>query len=389
MDPIIWGILVLLAAIVAGGAVYFLSRPKDDGAELQALAEQKVEAQAMQRTLEALQQTLSDMGGRLVQMESHRSAGEQNLKKTLDERLDAVNKRLGDSLAEQTQKTTDTLTAQNQQSTEALSKSLADLQARMAVIDQAQANLTSLSSQVVDLQKVLGNKQARGAFGEIQLRNIVEAALPPNGYAFQYTLSNNARPDCVIHLPDPHPLIVIDSKFPLEAYNRYVAVTDEAERQSALKQFSTDVAKHIRDIADKYIVAEETEDSALMFVPSEAVYAEIHASMTNLVEQSYKARVYIVSPTTLMATLHTVRAVMRDAEFKTQAREIQKEVDKMLNDVRLLSDRVAKLNNQHNMMTKTFRDVTISTEKIVKTGEKIQEIEFDGEDEKQPPSLLD
>jgi len=232
---------------------------------------------------------------------------------------------------------------------------------------------------VVGLQDILSNKQARGAFGEIQLQDIVTSALPPSAYAFQQTLSNGKRADCLIRLPNPPGDIVIDAKFPLESYRALIGAGDEAARKTARRRFAADVDKHVADIAERYIVPGETAESALMFLPSEAVYAELHASFTEVIERSHRARVWIVSPTTLMATLNTVRAVLKDVRMREQAGLIQKEVMTMMQDLGRLDDRVGKLESHFSMAEKDLRAIRISSDKIKGRGERIGEIEM-GED---------
>ncbi|MEE8334565.1 MAG: DNA recombination protein RmuC, partial [Alphaproteobacteria bacterium] len=223
------------------------------------------------------------------------------------------------------------------------------------------------------------NKQARGAFGEVQLQDIVTSALPPSAYGFQETLGNGKRADCLIRLPNPPGDIVIDAKFPLESYRALIAAKDDAARTAARRRFATDVNKHVTDIAERYIVPGETAESALMFLPSEAVYAELHTSFGEVIERSHRARVWIVSPTTLMATLNTVRAVLKDARMREQAGLIQNEVMTMLTDLTRLDDRVGKLESHFSMAEKDLRAIRISSDKIKGRGERIGEIEM-GED---------
>ena len=197
--------------------------------------------------------------------------------------------------------------------------SLTQLQERLAAIDKAQDNITKLSGDVLSLQDILSNKQTRGAFGEIQLNDIVSKALPSDSFQLQATLSNGRRADCLINLPNPPGPIVIDSKFPLEAYEALIASTNDAELKAAVQMFRSTVRKHINDISEKYILDGETADGALMFLPSEAVYAELHAKFPELVQESFSKRVWIVSPTTCMATLNTMRAILKDARMREQA----------------------------------------------------------------------
>ncbi|MBL4613831.1 MAG: DNA recombination protein RmuC, partial [Magnetovibrio sp.] len=248
---------------------------------------------------------------------------------------------------------------------------------RLAVIDAAQKNLSELTDQMVGLQDILSNKQARGAFGEIQLNDLVSDILPPSAYTFQATLSNGKRADCLLRLPNPPGSIVIDSKFPLESYLKMQnADTDEA-RKTARRAFGTDIMNHVRAIADKYIVPGETAESALMFLPSEAVYAELHASLPEVVEKSYRARVWIVSPTTLMATLNTVRAVLKDAHMREQAGVIRGEVLKLLDDVGRLDKRVSNLQSHFNQAQKDIGEIQTSSGKIARRAERIEDVQLE------------
>lgn len=307
----------------------------------------------------------AELTGRLAQMAETQAAAQSQVARTLDERLADVAKRVGDALAEQTNR--------NQ-------SALGDLKERLAVIDAAQQNITKLSSQVVGLQDILSNKQARGAFGEIQLSDLVREQLPPSAYEFQATLSTKRRVDCLLKLPNPPGAIAIDAKFPLESYHALRQAGDDRQRILARRAFGADVMKHVRDISQRYIIPGETAESALMFVPSEAVYAELHAELPEIVQQSYRARVWIVSPTTLMAVLTTIRAVMKDVEMREQASFIQIEVQKMLQDVTRLDERVGKLQQHFEQATEDMRKIRVSTEKVGKRAERIENIRL-GEDE--------
>ena len=307
---------------------------------------------------------LARLGGRLAQLSTGQATAQAQLTRTLEERLDAVTKRLGDSLSEQTEKT---------------GRNLTDLQKRLAVIDSAQKNITELSSQVVGLQDILSNKQARGAFGEIQLRDLVADALPPRAYEWQATLSNRKRVDCLVKLPTPPGPIAIDSKFPLEGYRALREAPDEAAALLAGRKFSDDVRKHVRDIQERYIIPGETADWAILFLPSEAVYAEIHANFPNVVEDAHRRHVAIVSPTTLMATLNTVRAILKDTQMREQAGFIQTEVEKMLDDVGRLDKRVGELQQRFHKAEESIREIRTSTDKITGRGGKIVDAELGDE----------
>jgi DNA recombination protein RmuC len=222
-------------------------------------------------------------------------------------------------------------------------QSLGELHQRLQAIDKAQDNITKLSGDVLSLQDILSNKQTRGAFGEIQLTDIVTKALPSDSYALQATLSNGKRADCLIHLPNPPGPICIDSKFPLEAYEALRRATTDAEVTEAGRFLRNSLKKHIKDIAERYIIEGETADGALMFLPSEAVYAELHANFPEVVREGFAARVWIVSPTTCMATLHTMRAILKDARMREQAGAIRRELGLLFADVDRLGTRVENL----------------------------------------------
>ncbi len=311
----------------------------------------------------------AELAGRLSQLSEH-SSQEQNkiaqaiseqkmaVLKIMDEKLLAVTKSVGEGLQQTTAKTTETLT---------------DLRERLAKIDVAQQKISSLS---VSLQEVLSNKQARGAFGEIQLNDLVTSILPPNAYEFQMVLSNAKRADCVLRLPNPPGTIVIDAKFPLESYHALRAAASDREKLEAERFFRASVLKHIKDISEKYIIPGETAESALMFLPSEAIYAELHANFTDVVEVSYRSKVWIVSPTTLMATLNTVRAVLKDAKMREQAGVIQKEVGTLVEDIGRLDSRIESLSKHFKQANEDVDNIRISSSKIGKRIQRIEDIEL-------------
>lgn len=355
--------LALAAALIAAAAALAAlvavlamrrGRPGEDAA-----------ARRAEQQLATLMDAQAQLSGRLAAMSDAAAKREAELSRTLNDRLDAVSKRLGDGLEDNTKKTSETL---------------ATLHTRLALIDEAQKKLGELSGQMVGLQDILANKQARGAFGEIQLQDLVTAALPPSAYSFQTTLSTGVRADCLIKLPNPPGAIAVDAKFPLEPYRALVDAKTEEDRTRAMRLFRDAMRKHVDDIAAKYIIPGETADSALMFLPSEAVYAELHANFPATVDASFKAHVWIVSPTTLMATLNTVRAVLKDAQMREQAHVIQAEVETLLTDVGRLDDRVSKLARHFGQAQEDIRQIGISTEKITKRGERIAELDI-GEEE--------
>ena len=329
--------------------------------EEQAAARSAAVTEALTRQIDTLGQSQSQLAGRLVQMAEQQSAAQAHLNKTLETRLDAVSQRMGQSLTQVSEKT---------------AKSLGDIQARLEVIDKAQDNIRELSGQVIGLQDILSNKQARGAFGEIQLQDLVEMALPPNAYDFQVVLTNGKRADCLIRLPNPPGPIVVDAKFPLESYHALRNAADDQAKLQAERDFRAAIQKHVNDIAERYIVSGETADSALMFLPSEAVYAELHANFSDVVEKSHRARVYIVSPTTMMATLNTVRAILKDVKMREQAHLIQQHVTALGEDVDRLLKRVGNLSKHFEQTSKDVRDIHISADKIGKRVEKVEAIQL-------------
>lgn len=266
--------------------------------------------------------------------------------------------------------------------------SLGELQQRLTAIDKAQENITKLSGDVLSLQDILSNKQTRGAFGEIQLNDIVSKALPSDSYTLQATLSNGRRADCLIHLPNPPGPIVIDSKFPLEPYEALRNAKTDWELNDAARQLRTAVKKHIKDISEKYILDGETADGALMFLPSEAVYAELHANFPELVREGFSARVWIVSPTTCMATLNTMRAILKDARMREQAGAIRRELGLLYQDVDRLGTRVENLDRHFNQAAKDLTEIKISADKAGKRARRLDNFDFE-EIKSEAPKVLD
>ena len=331
----------------------------------------------------AFLQAQAELAGRLSQLGEQQALeqgkiasaiNEQKLAmlKIMDEKLLAVTKSVGEGLQKNTEKTSETLT---------------DLRERLAKIDVAQQKISTLSEQVVSLQEVLSNKQARGAFGEIQLNDLVTSILPPNAYSFQVVLSNTKRADCVLNLPNPPGTIVIDAKFPLESYQALREASNDREKIEAERFFRASVLKHIKDISEKYIIPGETAESALMFLPSEAIYAELHAHFTDVVEVSYRSKVWIVSPTTLMATLNTVRAILKDAKMREQAGVIQKEVGILVEDIERLDSRVDNLSKHFKQAGEDIENIKISSSKIGRRIQKIEDIELGESAQVEVPKL--
>lgn len=354
----------VLAAVGALVAVLLARRPA-----LAADAQARVDA-ALAELAGRLGQLGESQAAQQAALAERMQAQERALAKAVEERLADLGKRVGDRLQEQTT---------------AATKSLSELKERLAVIDAAQKNITELSTQVVGLQDILANKQARGAFGEIQLADLVQGTLPPSAYEFQATLAGGQRADCLLRLPNPPGPICIDAKFPLESFRALRDAKDEAALVQARRDFAAAIRTHFRAIAEKYIRPGETAESALMFLPSEAVYAELHANFPNVVEESFRHRVWIVSPTTLMATLTTVRAVLKDVRMREQAGVIQKEVRLLLQDVGRLDDRAAKLQRHFDQASEDIRQLRISTEKVVKRGDRIDELELEAPEIERSP----
>jgi len=285
--------------------------------------------------------------------------------RALQEQLDRVSMRVSMTVDQAATQTRDTLTS---------------LRERLAVVDDAQRNITALSTQMVGLQDILSNKQARGAFGEMQLRDLVEAVLPPDAYEMQAQIGEGLRADCLLKLPNPPGPIAIDAKFPLESYQRLTGAASDAERIQAARDFSADVLKHVRAIASKYIVPGQTGDAALMFLPSEAIYAELHARYANVVEQSFRERVFIVSPTTLWATLNTIRAIFRDVRIREQAGLLQKELHVLMEDMGRLDERVEKLAIHFRQANKDVEEIQTSARKVSRRAERITTMDLGDEE---------
>ena len=280
----------------------------------------------------------------------------------MEERLSKVQLQMNENLSHSSRRT---------------AQSLGDLQQRLATIDKAQEKITKLSGDVLSLQDILSNKQTRGAFGEIQLTDIVSKALPSDGFDLQATLSNGRRADCLIKLPNPPGPIVIDSKFPLEAYEALRNASSEVETSAAVRLFKTSVRKHIKDISERYIIEGETADGAILFLPSEAVYAELHANYSEIVREGFSARVWIVSPTTCMATLNTMRAILKDARMREQAGAIRKELTSLYQDVDRLGVRVASLDRHFNQAAKDISDIKISADKAGRRAKRLDNFDFE------------
>jgi len=341
-----------LALILLAGAVVL-------GAVILAFSQRRPVAEPLplDPRLDTLLAKQGEIGGQCSQT----VAAQEALTRTLGERLEALEKRMGENLTDSATKT---------------AASIAGIGERLVVIDEAQKNISALSGHVVGLQQVLSNKQSRGAFGQVQMEEIVRDGLPSTLYDFQFTLSNRNRPDCVIRIPGNKALLVIDSKFPLEGFSGLRNAATDEEKKTALAQVRATVTKHVNDIAEKYLIPGEVQTPAIMFVPSESLYADLHDSFGDMIQKAHRANVILVSPNILMLAISTIQTVMKDARMREQADLIKQEVGVLLNDVRLLSERVLKLQSHFNQADADIKNILISTGKITGRAERIEKVEL-------------
>jgi DNA recombination protein RmuC len=348
------GLTVLLLATIA------VVIARGSGRTQAATMAQALRADELEERVKELLRAQTEAHGRIDAMGSALANRQAEMARAVSERLDAVGHRVGQSMEQTTRNTSESLRA---------------LHERLGIIDSAHKNLTELTTQVTTLRDVLANKQARGAFGQARMESLVRDGLPKGSFEFQYTLSNGRRPDCVIMLPDQRPLC-IDAKFPLEAVTALREAKSDEERKSAGQRLRADVGKHVTDIADKYLIAGETQDTALMFVPSESVYAEIHEGFDDLVQKAYRARVVLVSPSLLMLAIQVMQQILKDARMRDAADQIRTEVVNMMSDVERLRDRVGKLGQHFDQVGEDVRQVLISVTKIGKRAARIEELDF-------------
>ena len=335
------GILLWVGSILSQG-----SRER-----LQEAAAQLERQRQLDQQMDAVRALQAEVTGRIA-----------TLTQSVGERFDSLQNRVGDGLKENVKETTESLSKLNE---------------RLAVIDAAQKNLNSLTSEVLTLKDVLSNKQTRGAFGQGRMESIIRDALPPNAFEFQSTLKNGKRPDCVIRLPnDPRPL-VIDAKFPLESVTAFREARSDEEKKLAIARVRNDVAIHIKDIADKYIVPGETQEIAVMFVPSESIYADLHEFFDDVIQKAQQKRIMIASPSLLMMAIQMLQVIVKDSRMREQAHLVQQEVGRILDDVRRLNDRVGKLDTHFRQAQEDVAGITTSADKIVRRGEKIMSMELD------------
>ena len=309
----------------------------------------------------ALNDGQHQLHGGISQVAEAQAAAQARTAEALERRLSEVTAALGESLGQSGQRT---------------ARSLGELGQRLEAIDKAQTRIEALSGDVLSLQDILSNKQTRGAFGEIQLREIVTRALPPDAARFQAQLSNGCRADCIIDLPHPPGPLVIDAKFPLEAYEALLAADSQAETQDARRKMRAAVRAHLKAISEKYILEGETADGALMFLPSEAVYAELHANFGEIVREGFDLRVWIVSPTTCMATLHTLRAVLKDTRLRAEAASIRRELGLLHRDVERLSTRVGNLERHFGQAQRDVAEIRISADRALGRARRLEDVDF-------------
>ena len=359
--------ITLILMMAAGGfalvvMILLLMVARAAGRAAQATAPLTNQMEYLNQRVQTIGDGQQQLAGGLTHVSEAQAAQQNNMLKLMEARLAAVQEQMTLNL------TTNAKTTAN---------SLGELQQRLVTIDKAQDTIQKLSGDVLSLQDILANKQTRGAFGEIQLQEIVSKALPSDAYAWQATLSNGKRADCLIHLPNPPGPIVIDSKFPLEAYEALRNATTKLDTKDAVKFMRTSVKAHIKAISEKYILEGTTADGAIMFLPSEAVYAELHSNFPELIREGFEARVWIVSPTTCMATLNTMRAILKDARMREQAGAIRTALRQLHRDVELVVDRVDKLNTHFNQARKDIEGISTAAERAGKRAHKLDNFDFE------------
>ncbi len=314
------------------------------------------------REAQAQATELAELKGRLQTFAEISTARQGDIARAVNERLDRMTHRVGTDLNETARKTSD---------------SIAKLNERLAVIDSAQKNLTELSTNMVSLQEILANKQARGAFGQMRMEAIVKDGLPKGAYTFQPTLSNRTRPDCVLHMPNTKAGVVIDAKFPLEGFEAFRIARREEQKKEAARRVRTDVGRHVEAIAQRYFIAGETQDTAILFVPSEAIYADLCEHFSDIVQKAHRARIVICAPNMLMLAVQTMQAILKDVQMREQAHLIQREVAHLMADMGRFRERVLDLQRHFGQANQDIEKILTSSEKIAARGLKIETLEFE------------
>jgi len=305
---------------------------------------------------------LAELKGRLQTFAEISVARQGDIARAVNERLDRMTHRVGSDLNETARKTND---------------SIAKLHERLAVIDTAQKNLTDLSTNMVSLQEILANKQARGAFGQMRMEAIIMDGLPKGAYSFQATLSNGKRPDCLLHMPNTRAGVVIDAKFPLEGFEAFRTARGQEERKDAARRVRVDVARHVEAMAERYFLPGETQDTAILFVPSESVYADLAEHFDDLVQKAHRSRIVISSPNMLMLAVQTMQAILKDVKMREQAHLIQREVVHLMEDTGRLRERVLDLQRHFGQANADIEKIVTSSERIHSRGRKIEALEFE------------
>jgi DNA recombination protein RmuC len=305
---------------------------------------------------------LAELKGRLQSFAEISVARQGDIARAVNERLDRMTHRVGSDLNETSRKT---------------HESIAKLNERLAVIDTAQRNLTDLSTNMVSLQEILANKQARGAFGQMRMEIIVKDGLPKGAYSFQPTLSNGKRPDCLLHMPNTSAGVVIDAKFPLEGFEAFRTARRDEEKKDAARRVRVDVGRHIDAMAERYFIVGETQDTAILFVPSEAIYADLAEHFSDLVQKAHRARIVICAPNMLMLAVQTMQAILKDVQMREQAHLIQREVAVLMEDMSRFRERVLDLQRHFGQANGDIEKILTSSEKIAARGSKIENLEFD------------
>jgi len=349
------GLALVLLAIMAWSLA---ARARASSRETLAAAERQRE---MFHAMEEISRQNAGLNGSVRSVAEVLGSRQADLARLVADRLDAVGTRVGAGL---------------EASGKTAGEHLAKLNERLAVIDAAQARVAALTQEVVGLKDILANKQARGAFGQGRLEAIIKDGLPAAAFEFQYTLSNNTRPDCVIRLPGDPRLMIIDAKFPLEAFTALREAANEEARKHAAARVRTDVIKHVRDIADRYFLPGETQDIAILFVPSESLYADLHEYFEDIVQKAHKHRIIIVSPSLLMMAVQVMQAIVRDARVREEAHVIQAEVRRLVEEVERLQTRVAKLDGHFKLAQEDVDQIITSAGKIARRGTRIDRMDF-------------
>jgi DNA recombination protein RmuC len=354
--------ITLLEALLAAAALAFLMLIVTLVLAWRSGRGRAVEREENARRTAELEYRLAELSGALTGFASQSQGHAAQLQQLLEQRLDAVGQRVGHGLTEQTEKT---------------AQSLNTLAERLAVIDAAQRNITTLSTEMVSLKDILSNKQARGAFGQGRMEAIIKDGLHARAFEFQAGLSNGTRPDCLISLPDSKLKLVIDAKFPLESHSAWRNADDDTIRKAAETRLRGDIAKHVKDISEKYLLPGETHETAIMFVPSESIYADLQEHFDDVVQKAHRARVILASPNVLMLLVQTMQTIVKDVAMRDQAHVIKQEVSRLLEDVVRLQERALDLRRHFDMANSDLEKIGTSADRISKRANKIESLDLE------------